>query len=57
MQWQGEDVTRLDLVKNLLGEFLENREGDRVGLILFGSQAYLQLASEVIRRERQLRAA
>lgn len=31
-----------DLVKNLLGEFLENREGDRVGLILFGSQAYLQ---------------
>ena len=42
MQWQGEDVTRLDLVKNLLGEFLENREGDRVGLILFGSQAYLQ---------------
>ena len=42
MQWQGEDVTRLDLVKSLLGDFLENREGDRVGLILFGSQAYLQ---------------
>ena len=42
MQWQNEDVTRLDLVKNLLGDFLENREGDRVGLILFGSQAYLQ---------------
>ncbi|WP_256590724.1 VWA domain-containing protein, partial [Pseudomonas sp. HMWF034] len=26
----------------LLGDFLEEREGDRVGLILFGSQAYLQ---------------
>jgi Ca-activated chloride channel family protein len=26
----------------LLGDFLESREGDRVGLILFGSQAYLQ---------------
>ena len=42
MQWQGEDVSRLDLVKSLLGDFLEKREGDRVGLILFGSQAYLQ---------------
>jgi Ca-activated chloride channel family protein len=26
----------------LLGDFLESREGDRVGLILFGSQAYVQ---------------
>ena len=42
MQWQNEDISRLDLVKSLLGDFLENREGDRVGLILFGSQAYLQ---------------
>ena len=42
MQWHDEDISRLDLVKSLLGDFLENREGDRVGLILFGSQAYLQ---------------
>jgi Ca-activated chloride channel homolog len=42
MQWQDEDVSRLNLVKHLLGDFLESREGDRVGLILFGSQAYLQ---------------
>jgi len=42
MQWQDEDVSRLSLVKHLLGDFLEGREGDRVGLILFGSQAYLQ---------------
>lgn len=42
MHWEGDDVSRLTLVKRLLGNFLENRKGDRVGLILFGSQAYLQ---------------
>jgi Ca-activated chloride channel family protein len=42
MHWNGDDVSRLTLVKNLLGDFLESREGDRVGLILFGSKAYLQ---------------
>lgn len=34
--------TRLDVVKEVAGEFIERREGDRVGLILFGTQAYLQ---------------
>ncbi|MCJ8204606.1 VWA domain-containing protein [Pseudomonas sp. RGM2987] len=42
MQWQNEEVSRLALVQHMLGDFLEGREGDRVGLILFGSQAYLQ---------------
>lgn len=42
MQWLDEDVSRLSLVQHLLGDFLEGREGDRVGLILFGSKAYLQ---------------
>ncbi|PWB31495.1 BatB protein [Pseudomonas sp. SDI] len=42
MSWQGEEVSRLSLVKALLGDFLQAREGDRVGLILFGSQAFLQ---------------
>jgi len=37
-----ETTTRLDVVKRVVGEFLERREGDRIGLILFGSQAYLQ---------------
>ena len=37
-----EDVSRLTLVKQLIGEFIDGRSGDRVGLILFGSQAYLQ---------------
>ena len=42
MQWQGQDVDRLSLVKHLFSDFIEQRQGDRVGLILFGSQAYLQ---------------
>ena len=37
-----ENVTRLDVVKQVAGEFIQRREGDRVGLILFGTQAYLQ---------------
>lgn len=32
---------RLSTVKKLGGEFLARREGDRVGLLLFGSNAYL----------------
>lgn len=42
MQWQGQDINRLSLVKHLFSDFIEQRRGDRVGLILFGSQAYLQ---------------
>ncbi|MDE1165673.1 MAG: VWA domain-containing protein [Pseudomonas sp.] len=42
MHWEDDEISRLALVKHLLGDFLEGRKGDRVGLILFGSQAYLQ---------------
>lgn len=35
-------VTRLDSVKKVVGEFVEQRIGDRIGLILFGEQGYLQ---------------
>ncbi len=38
----GQLVNRLTVVKNVVGEFIEAREGDRVGLILFGTNAYLQ---------------
>jgi Ca-activated chloride channel family protein len=38
----GRPVTRLDVVKALAGRFVEQRESDRLGLILFGSRAYLQ---------------
>jgi len=35
-------VNRLVAVKQVAGEFIQRRRGDRVGLILFGSRAYLQ---------------
>ncbi len=38
----GEQVDRLAVVKNVLQDFIDKRKGDRLGLILFGSQAYLQ---------------
>lgn len=37
----GRRVDRLTAVKLVLGDFLERRTGDRVGLILFGQNAYL----------------
>ena len=33
---------RLDVVKRVAGDFVARREGDRVGLIVFGTGAYLQ---------------
>ena len=42
MQWQNQPISRLGLVQQLFGDFIDQRRGDRVGLILFGSQAYLQ---------------
>lgn len=35
-------LSRLQVVKEIAGDFVERRDGDRVGLILFGSRAYLQ---------------
>jgi Ca-activated chloride channel family protein len=35
-------VDRLTAVKAVAGEFIEKREGDYLGLILFGTRAYLQ---------------
>jgi Ca-activated chloride channel family protein len=38
----GNAATRLEAVKHVLKDFIKRREGDRIGLILFGSNAYLQ---------------
>ncbi|QIV95244.1 VWA domain-containing protein [Allofrancisella frigidaquae] len=38
----GQMENRFDLVMRVANEFLDTRKGDRVGLILFGSKAYLQ---------------
>ncbi|MBL4680961.1 MAG: VWA domain-containing protein [Pseudomonadales bacterium] len=35
-------ITRLEIVKQVIGDFVERRKGDRLGLILFGTEAYLQ---------------
>lgn len=42
MQWNRKPVNRLVVVKKVLTDFIKQREGDRIGLVLFGSQAYLQ---------------
>jgi Ca-activated chloride channel family protein len=34
--------SRLQVVQNVAGHFIDGRRGDRVGLILFGTQPYLQ---------------
>lgn len=39
---KGEQVDRLTVVKAVASEFIQQRLGDRVGLVLFGAQAYLQ---------------
>ena len=38
----GQQIARIHVVKYVVGEFLDRRINDRLGLILFGSQAYLQ---------------
>ena len=38
----GVPAKRLDVVKEVAGEFIARRAGDRIGLILFGSRPYLQ---------------
>ncbi|MCP5078563.1 MAG: VWA domain-containing protein [Psychromonas sp.] len=42
MPLNGKTVDRLTLVKDLSNEFIEQRQGDRLGLILFADHAYLQ---------------
>jgi Ca-activated chloride channel homolog len=40
---KGEKVDRLTAVKEVLDDFLTRREGDRVGLIVFGNAAFVQV--------------
>jgi len=34
-------VTRMQVVKGVMGRFVDSRKGDRIGLIIFGSQAFV----------------
>jgi Ca-activated chloride channel family protein len=38
---EGRQVTRMAVVKGVMGRFVDSRDGDRTGLIIFGSQAYI----------------
>tara|TARA_R110000868_G_scaffold10639_4_gene51645 strand:- start:48287 stop:49285 length:999 start_codon:yes stop_codon:yes gene_type:complete len=42
MELGGKAATRLDIVKKVAGQFIHQRDGDRIGLILFGTHAYVQ---------------
>ncbi|HTF95236.1 MAG TPA: VWA domain-containing protein [Cellvibrio sp.] len=42
MALNGHRITRLMAVKKVIGDFVTRRNTDRLGLILFGAQAYLQ---------------
>ncbi|PIE42760.1 MAG: BatB protein [Gammaproteobacteria bacterium] len=42
MTINGTQVNRLTAVKTVVSDFIKQREGDRVGLILFGAQPYVQ---------------
>lgn len=39
----GEKIDRLDAVKEVLNDFLTRRSGDRVGLVVFGNAAFVQV--------------
>ena len=39
---EGERISRLNAVKEVLGQFIERRKSDRLGLIVFGSEPFLQ---------------
>lgn len=42
MKYQGQEIRRLEAVKMVVGNFVKHRKSDRLGLVLFGTQAYLQ---------------
>ena len=59
MQVNNRYVDRITAVKAVVGEFIKRRAGDRLGLILFGQQGYLQtpLTFDVSTVHKQLQEA
>jgi Ca-activated chloride channel homolog len=39
----GDVINRLEAVKSVVRDFIQHRDGDRIGMVVFGSQAYTQL--------------
>jgi Ca-activated chloride channel family protein len=48
--FEGRRVTRLDLAKRVVTDFVRGREGDRIGLVVFGEHAFTQCPLTVDRR-------
>ncbi len=42
LKLRGQEADRLEVIKDVVSQFIDGRKGDRIGLILFGSTAYLQ---------------
>ena len=42
MVYANRRITRLMAIKKVVGDFVQRRQSDRLGLVLFGSQAFLQ---------------
>jgi Ca-activated chloride channel family protein len=47
---KGRRVTRLELAKHVVADFVRSREGDRFGLVVFGEHAFTQCPLTVDRR-------
>ena len=39
---QGKNVTRLEVVQSVLADFIQQRKSDRIGLVVFGDEAFTQ---------------
>ncbi|MHC1481724.1 vWA domain-containing protein [Frateuria aurantia] len=59
MRLGGQPVSRFGAVEAIAGDFLQRRDGDELGLLLFGSQAFLvtPLTYDLSAVEQQLRSA
>ncbi len=38
---EGRQINRMAVIKGVMGRFIEQRQGDRIGLIVFGTQAFI----------------
>ncbi|MGB0894206.1 MAG: vWA domain-containing protein [Parashewanella sp.] len=50
MVWDNQEVDRFTLIQKVVGDFINRRKGDRIGLILFADHAYLQAPLTLDRR-------
>lgn len=42
MEWKGNEATRMMVVKNVVHDFIKSRQHDRIGMVVFGDEAYTQ---------------